>query len=203
MRHAWLASFVCLLIMLVAETEAYGAKKKHGLCSDYNSRTNIVGKPYYIRDPEDGRVVRRHNGMDFCAKAGSDVLAAADGVIVRIEWDNPTRGGWVELRTKIFAENDQKIMKPVFIRHLHIDPVRSLIVGQEVKAGMPIGKVQKAGKEQIGPVAHVHFDAGNCLDIWLCHLNPNKFWADGPGKIACFDDKNPPPADKLVAPVRC
>ncbi len=208
----WLQYLVCgsgfLLLVLAAHAQVLAAsEKKHGLCSDYDLPTDYTGQPYYIVDPEDGRVTRRHGGMDFCVKAGSDVLAPADGEIWDIVWDNPVRGGSVTIKTAIMLKRPGLTtpIDAVYVRTVHIDPDRSLLIGQKIRAGTVIGKVQQGGKEQIGPRSHVHLDAGKCSRMWLdqCKINPNDFWADGPRKITCFDPETPPPPDKFVAPVRC
>ena len=46
-------------------------------CADYAARRNYMGEPYYIRVPETGKIITRHEGMDFCGKAGDDALSVA------------------------------------------------------------------------------------------------------------------------------
>lgn len=196
------AATVFTLVVLPLEGHAI-AEPKHGLCSDYGSRTDYTGRPYHVRDPEDGRVLTWHQGMDFCAEAETNVLAAADGLVHWVILDNPVRGGHVIIRARLKGPKPDSPEETIFIRALHIYPDPHLSYGMNVRAGTVIGTVQKARKEQIGPRSHVHFDMGRCVETWTCPIDPNDFWRDGQGKITCFDPGNPPPANKLVAPVPC
>jgi len=197
-----LISFV-FLIFFPANNSLAASKKVTGLCNNYGSRVDYMGNRYYIRDPENGRVVRQHFGIDFCTKAGTEVLAAADGWVFGVVWDNPVRGGQVIIRAKLRGLGQTAPATTIYVRHLHITPDPNLHIGKTVKAGSVLGTVQKGGKEQIGPRSHVHFDAGKCDAMWLCPIDPNAYWADGPGKVSCYDAKAPPPTDKLVVPIPC
>lgn len=42
------------------------------MCNDYLSPTNYAGEPYRIVEAD--RVVTKHEGIDFCAKAGTPVI---------------------------------------------------------------------------------------------------------------------------------
>jgi len=205
LQHIGYGTLLSLFIFAAHPEVLAAGKLKHGMCTDYMSRTNYMGQPYRVFDPEDGRTIRRHEGMDFCSKSGTVVIAIADGRIWDITWDNPLRGGSVTIKTNIMLKRQglQTPIDVVYVRQLHIDPDRSLQLGQSIRAGTSIGKLQKPGKEQIGPRAHVHISAGTCSPPVKCHINPNDFWAGGSGKITCFDPKNPPPQDKLVAPLPC
>jgi hypothetical protein len=171
-------------------------------CSDYASFYSYTNTPYYVRDAITGKVTSRHEGIDFCTAEGADVLAPADGVIAVIDPDNVHRGGRITIRTKIEFK-DNVVLHTLHVDLVHITPNNSLKTGDEVKAGQVIGVVQPAGKQEIGPRPHVHLSAGPTYNTWAIHTDPNRFWQKGPGVVTCFDPKNPPTPQQIVAPVRC
>ncbi|NBR13820.1 MAG: hypothetical protein EBU01_04460, partial [Crocinitomicaceae bacterium] len=63
-----------------------------------------IPKPYFIKNPESGRVVTVHEGIDFCANGGADVISPAHGKIVSIENDNKFRGGNLTVQTTIAVD---------------------------------------------------------------------------------------------------
>lgn len=171
-------------------------------CADYGSYFNYMGTPYYVRNPGTGRTVTRHEGIDFCVEAGSEVLASASGVVVQLIQDNPYRGGRVTIETESQYEQDGKT-QTLFVDALHITPRDDLKVGDKVTAGQLIGHVQAAGKPEIGSRSHVHLSVGPIQQTWITHTDPNRFWQKGAGIVTCFDPQNPPNPSQLVAPIRC
>ena len=175
-------------------------------CGDYGSSVSYNGRPYYVRIPETGRVIRRHEGMDFCGTTGTKVIAASNGRVVNIVRDNPYRGGSVIIETDFKASSNggaNSVPKTVYLFYVHITPDPELRRWKEIKAGDFIGTLQPPGKPEIGPLSHVHFATGVCSRPWNCHIDPNRFWQNGPGIVTCFDPKNPTQIGKLVAPLRC
>ena len=99
---------------------------------------------------------RTHNGMDFAAEAGTEVLAAADGMVYTIY-------------------NDESMGTTVVIRHEdgYVTTYSSLTadisvqVGQEVELGTPIGYVGTTALVETVLGDHVHFSVsqnGNPID---------------------------------------
>lgn len=174
-------------------------------CADYAARRNYMGEPYYIRVPETGKVIARHEGMDFCSLAGVDVLSPASGVIVDIVEDNPYRGGSVTLQTSIAYDHYQtgNLTYKLFVQALHIMPNKNLMVGSKVNAGDVIGRIQPPNRPEIGSRPHVHLAAGAGPDVWNLHTDPNQFWQKGPGRVSCYNPSDPPSEQHLVAPIRC
>jgi murein DD-endopeptidase MepM/ murein hydrolase activator NlpD len=206
-RGVFLRILFLLLPLLAAVEVVHAAKKKilPGICSDYFSRTNITGQPYYFREAETGRIQRRHIGIDFCAKPGTPLLAVADGVVERIEQDHPDAGGVIVLKSYITFKTDepQAPLETVFFLNAHVVPAPDLKVGYFVTAGDVIGSVRK-GDRPAYSIPHVHLTASYCSrDLTRCHINPHAFWAKGKGKVTCFDPKDPPPKDRIVAPIPC
>ena len=175
-------------------------------CADYASHTGYTGQPYRVYVPETGKLITRHQGIDFCGNAGDPVISSVSGKIVLINPDNQYRGGTVIVESDILAKRPQYPTLParqVYFQHLHIDPAPSLKYGQHILAGDLLGWMQAPGKRNIGPRSHVHLEAGFCQQTYSCHTDPNQFWMNGAGSVTCFDPENQPPADKAVAPVPC
>ena len=172
-------------------------------CADYGSKFNYLGKPYFLRLAETGRIITVHEGIDFCANGGADVISPAYGKIVSIENDNKFRGGNLTVQTTIAVEGVTGSNETLFVDALHITPRADLKIGDQVTAGEVIGKVQQGGKSEIGPKSHVHLSAGPYLQTFLYHVDPNRFWQKGAGIVTCFDSTNPPTDQQLVAPIRC
>lgn len=171
-------------------------------CTDYASYYSYSGTPYYVQVPETGKVTRRHEGIDFCTSSGSEVIAAANGVVVQLVQDNPYRGGRVTIRTSI-EYRDNVRTETLHLDALHITPRDDLKVGHVVKAGQVIGYTQPPGKQEIGPRSHVHFSAGPTPSTWVIHTDPNRFWQKGPGIVSCFNPRSPPSDAQVVAPIKC
>ncbi len=125
--------------------------------------------------PDSPRAYRAgvHEGIDFAAPAGTPVLAAADGVIVRIDHDytEPSLAAHVaaiaaarDLGYTPGATLDMLRGRQVWIdhghglvtRYCHLSSVTSLPVGAHVRAGERIGAVGSSGLPEGGP--HLHFE---------------------------------------------
>lgn len=186
--------------------EIIGAKRTPSslnLCNDYAS-TRSCGGGRYVTGSH-GRTITRHEGMDFAARAGTDVIAAAAGKVVAVYRDHHCAGGSVTIETAIEIPDPRApdYLERIYVRHDHIVPLPEIHEGQMVKAGDPIGRIQSTqGKACIGDIAHVHLQT-QMSPMYDLHVDPNRFWQDGPGLVTCYDAANPPPADKLVAPLRC
>jgi murein DD-endopeptidase MepM/ murein hydrolase activator NlpD len=191
--------------MPAGSLEAANKKVRSGICSDYLSRTNITGQPYYFKERDTGRVQRRHIGIDFCAKPGTPLLAVADGVVDRIEQDHPDVGGVIVIRSNFFykKEDPQAPLEHIYFLTAHIVPDPELKPLHFVTAGQVIGKIRK-GDRPAYSIPHVHLTASYCrYDLTRCHINPHTYWQNGEGKVTCFDPAKPVPKDKIVAPIPC
>jgi murein DD-endopeptidase MepM/ murein hydrolase activator NlpD len=85
----------------------------------------------------------------------------------------------------------------------HITPKSDLKVGQKVSAGDVIAVLEPPGKPGTGARSHVHMQATPTPKVWVAQTDPNQFWQKGAGKVTCFDAKNPPTDQQLVAPLKC
>jgi murein DD-endopeptidase MepM/ murein hydrolase activator NlpD len=84
-----------------------------------------------------------HEGIDFSAEAGTPVVAAAPGVVIRSEWDH-NFGNVIEIK---HAEN-------FLTRYAHLSK-RLVSVNAEVRGEVPIGAVGSTGRST-GP--HLHYE---------------------------------------------
>lgn len=125
--------------------------------------------------PDSPRAYRAgvHEGIDLAAPAGTPVLAAADGVIVRIDHDYAEPPAAVRVAAISAARQlgytpgatlDMLRGRQVWIdhghgvvtRYCHLSSVTSLPVGAHVRAGERIGAVGSSGLPDNGP--HLHFE---------------------------------------------
>lgn len=114
-----------------------------------------------------------HEGIDFAAATGTPVLAAADGVIVRIDHDYTeapaavrdaallaaTRLGYTPASTLDLVRGRQVWIdhgNGVVTRYFHLSSVAPLPLGARVRAGERIAAVGASGLPENGP--HLHFE---------------------------------------------
>jgi murein DD-endopeptidase MepM/ murein hydrolase activator NlpD len=112
-----------------------------------------------------------HNGVDIPAKAGTPVIAAADGVVNwtgyglfgHFENKNDPYGNAVSIR-----HDFGYLGQPVFTAYGHLSRI-DVSMGQRVKAGQQIGLVGATGKVT-GP--HLHFEVRIGEDSFYNSRNP-------------------------------
>jgi hypothetical protein len=118
-----------------------------------------VGSPFGLRQlpwEEQGRL---HAGVDIAAPSGEPILAAADGVVVRIATD-PGYGRFVEVR---HAEG-------LTTRYGHMSAFApNLAPGASVKAGETLGQIGSTGTST---GSHLHFEVRDARDR---PMNPELF----------------------------
>ncbi|WP_168246469.1 M23 family metallopeptidase [Mameliella sp. LZ-28] len=179
-----------------------GPRRKAGLCLDYGKTRFRDGAPYRVIEPD--RTITSHEGMDFCKRAGSPVIAPLDGRVRFVEQDNAVYGGVVAITSGASVRPRPGLApQQIFVEMVHIVPLQGLRPGQAVTAGQVVGHVQRANRPSIGKSPHVHFALRRCNDWATCHLDPNFFWRDGPGRLSCHDGSKPLPPGRIVAPVPC
>lgn len=101
------------------------------------------------------RVAHRHDGIDFAAPSGTPVVAAADGEVTFIGFQNRGFGRYVVIAHRYDSET--------LYAHLSATAL-GLRVGDTVRAGDEIGAVGRTGMAT-GP--HLHFElrrGGNPID---------------------------------------
>lgn len=91
---------------------------------------------------------RLHNGMDFAAAAGTEVLAAVDGTVKNVFTSNRLYGALIELE---HADGVRTVYK-------YIEPNENLKAGDKVNRGDVIGKVAAATGSENADGDHLHFE---------------------------------------------
>ncbi|MCQ2178188.1 MAG: M23 family metallopeptidase [Bacteroidales bacterium] len=86
----------------------------------------------------------RHDGMDFIVPLGSDVLASADGVVIRVGHSERVQGKFIEI-----IHNGRYVSRYVYVSDIKVHK------GTLVKAGDRIASVGMAGAAFI---PHLHYE---------------------------------------------
>ena len=133
----------------------------------------------------------RHEGIDLWGARGTPVLAAAPGVVVA-SWREPLYGQRVRVDHGVDAEG-----RRVFTRYFHLE-ARSVVVGQRVARGQLLGRMGATGVLAGGAV-HLHFEVWRGRDgASLEPIDPHLVWADGVGRVTCFEAGATYPAGEFV-----
>jgi murein DD-endopeptidase MepM/ murein hydrolase activator NlpD len=122
----------------------------------------------------------KHEGIDLWGARSTPVLAAAPGVVVA-SWKGPLYGNRVRIDHGVDASG-----RRVFSRYFHLE-ARTVKVGQRVVRGEVVGRMGATGLLAGGAV-HLHFEVWRGADeAALAPIDPHLVWADGPGRVTCFD----------------
>ena len=114
-----------------------------------------------------------HEGIDFPAPTGTPVVAAASGIVARVDlnflhWNREQQDialyealslGYTPAATLDRIRGRQVWIdhgKGLITRYAHLSAVEPLAVGQTIEAGTLIGEVGRSGYPQGGP--HLHFE---------------------------------------------
>lgn len=160
------------------------------LCSDYLSMTNCIGK---------GR--QQHHGIDFPGDQGTEVISATHGTVVRHTFHECPGHGLI-VRTGMRARHEA-LEGVVYVYYAHVQAYEHLVPGTKLQPGDPIGKIIPLRHTRCyGSREHVHYELRVGQNPKR-HINPHQFWADGPGKVTCFQEGVEVPEGKAVRPVRC
>jgi len=173
-------------------------------CTDYAFQPYKMFQPEYKEYGAPARWILRHEGMDFCGKAGADVIAPVNGQVIGIQREDSNQGGFLLIKTNIKYSHPTwtEETSTLYVFMTHLTPKSNLQVGQKVTAGDVIAVLEPPGKPGI-PMPHVHIQATPTPKVWVAQTDPNQFWQKGAGKVTCFDAKNPPTDQQLVAPLKC
>jgi murein DD-endopeptidase MepM/ murein hydrolase activator NlpD len=145
--------------------------------TDYRVYTQKFGErpEYYSRFGLPG-----HEGVDIRAPNGSNVYACADGVVTMAGW-HPSKGKNhpYGVQVRILHSTPDGAFETMYA-HMQDGSVR-IRIGQEVKAGQPIGLADTTGNTS---AAHLHLslkkvglknDYGGMID-------PEPYFIEGPGR---------------------
>lgn len=120
--------------------------------------------PEYVQITEilqRGRGKRKHDGLDFKADEGSNIVSPFDGKITRVNWNTRRNGRCIEVQYK----------NGNYARFLHLSNISTGISpGTQVLAGHVLGQVGSTGRS-FAP--HLHYDVraknGRLLDPIKVH----------------------------------
>lgn len=161
------------------------------ICSDYQSTWGCRSNPRGDT----------HSGIDFRGRAGTEVISATYGTVVRKTFSE-CAGEGIVIRTDIVARHEE-VEGPVFASYVHTEAVEDLKIGQKVKPGDVIGKIIPLRRTLCyGTTEHVHYEL-RVRNQLKRHISPHQFWADGPGNVTCFKVGMSVPPGKATAPLRC
>ncbi len=182
-RWAAAAALVLIAAALAPAIARAQSPREPAILSTYGSRMGANNRPR----------LQSHAGVDFGAKPGSSVLAAADGVISKVIDYPPGCGTGVIIEHPGFGRYTAYC-------HMQRATVRS---GQRVVRGQTIGLVGTSGNA-VG-VPHVHFEL--CTSACSSHADGDLRGTADPLREAdgCFDPRKTYPADRFVLtfPVSC
>lgn len=91
---------------------------------------------------------RLHCGIDLKATAGTDVVAAVDGIVTEVSVSDPLFGAVITIE---HADGVKTVYK-------FIDPAEGIKAGDKVSRGQVIGKVAKATGVENADGDHLHFE---------------------------------------------
>lgn len=132
--------------------------------------------------PEGVSAKTEHRGFDILVPSGTPVLAAADGLVSRAE--TTLYYGRVIIVDHAATAAGHRLQT----RYYHLSE-RLVEVGDSVRRGEPVGYSGQSGLTGVFP--HLHFEVYRLNDatppLATVFLDPQRFWADGPGRITCFD----------------
>ena len=195
-----LLAAAAILAASSAAAQPTNSKAKRGdpwICNDYHSHVNCTGGRYLERAGPDG-----HRGIDFGADAGTEVLSATHGTVVKKTFD-PCPGHGVVVLTDMRGSSGMFHDGEVFAFYAHVEGLPELAPGQEVRPGQVIGHVIPLRKtECYASRTHAHYEL-RVTQRYGMDIDPHPFWADGPGKVTCYREGMAVPAGKAVAPIRC
>ena len=142
-----------------------------------------------------------HKGFDILVPSETPILAAADGVVSRVQ-TSFLYGRQVMIDHAGVTADGERLQT----RYFHLAE-KKVVVGEQVRRGQVVGFSGMSG--MAGGFPHLHFEVhrlGEGPDaVAVRFLDPQLFWADGEGRISCYDSNRQWPAEPLVLsyPVPC
>ena len=139
-----------------------------------------------------------HLGIDITARKGTPVLAAAAGRVTA-SGKGPLYGNVV-----VIDHGRDRFGRRLETIYKHLDN-RIVSVGQKVKRGQELGGLGKTGLQSSG-ILHVHFEVLRQDKTGrMVQMDPGLFWAEGRGRVTCFDPEKdwPERPFKAIYPVQC
>ena len=178
-------------------------KNSPPIISDHHSRYGVLGGSR--SNP------RKHGGIDFYIKAGSPIIAAADGKVYGVKVKDKCVGNQFAI---YFGKSPDG--KKLYATHMHVGKMH-VKKGDEVKRGQLVADAGEEVKTSCGGgMEHVHFHMSkikgtgpNDWGSWRFlggpkgWINPHEYWTGGKGKPECFVEGKEYPEGLLTLPVAC
>ena len=150
------------------------------------------------------RLITRHEGIDFRAPIGMELLAATNGIVTFATAEGYC-GGRVFIDTQILVDGPARAgTRNLRLKYNHIIPLVN--EGDLVKVGDVVAMIQNPAdapdrKDCVGDDAHLHFALEQGVE--KNHVNPHDYWVDTEDRIPCYREGMDIPTVKIVSPFRC
>ena len=178
-------------------------KNSPPIISDYHSRYGVLGGSR--SNPS------KHGGIDFYIKAGSPIIAAADGKVYGVKVKDKCVGNQFAI---YFGKSPNG--KKLYATHMHVGKIH-VKKGDIVKRGQLVADAGAEVKTDCGGgMEHLHFHISkkrgtnpNAWGSWRFlggppgWINPHEYWTGGKGKPECFVEGKEYPEGLLTLPVKC
>lgn len=173
------------------------------ICNDYGSAYGCSGRPYWLNSVRG--IINSHEGIDFGQTPGTKVISATYGEVVDVGYYD-CGGGIASVLTDIEDVNPEtKTKQRLYARYIHIKINEQLRNGQKVVPGDLIGTVAHHTdiKDCVGSVSHLHYELIFSYFPHKNHVNPHRYWVDGPEKATCFSKALTVPVGRATLPITC
>ncbi|WP_211665534.1 M23 family metallopeptidase [Leucothrix arctica] len=187
-------------------------RKAHDVLVKVPKQAPVIVSDYHSSVGANG--LRRggtHNGVDIFAAIGSPIIAAADGVVIKAKVDKC----WGP--SMLVSHGLDKTGRRIYALYGHVKNFK-VRVGQKVKRGQQIAEMGNDIFTSCGAgFHHLHFQISyspKSIPLfgwgWASFVsdgaiapNPHMYWADGAGKITCFEKGKMYKPSGLTYPVPC
>ncbi len=203
----------CIVTAFVLFLLASCQNASHGLEVTYpDNAPRIVSDFHSLIGVNRKRRESKHQGIDLTGPSGQAVIAAADGVVL----ETATEKCWGP--TVVVDHGEGPDGQPLIALYGHVDEIL-VEAGQEVERGDLLARLGDNHRRFrcIYGVRHLHFQLGRrhrtfkgsywgylyFLEDGARGVNPHRYWADGPGKVTCFEPQRVYPEGTLTYPVPC
>ena len=195
-----LVSLGCFLLLTGCFSERYGVSAQYR--REAPEPINVVMPADAIFISQQFLVSRettdRHEGIDLWGPRSTQLIAAAPGIVVA-SWQEPLYGNRIKIDHGVDGQGNR-----ILTRYFHLES-RSVEVGQRVARGEFIGRMGSTGVLAGGGV-HLHFEVLVAeLGEEAEPIDPHLAWADGVGRVTCFDPDRRYPEDfiAMTYPAAC
>jgi hypothetical protein len=187
-------------VLSVLTTAALTSCSGPQIVCDYGA-TVCRGAPYRVVSR--GRVITRHEGIDFAGAVGAPVISASYGEVI-VAQETVACGGTITVKTELL-DREPGNRQPLYLTYHHVVPVKDLSYGVQLVPGRLLATMQDPydipdrGNCIIEP--HLHFLLTTYPGSDWGHRDPNAHWLNG--KLTCYRPGMDVPRNKLASPIPC